>query len=579
MASIKQSISKFRVLLTRKQKYEWGLICLFALINSLIELATAFVIIIFAKIILDPEVIYEYLPRIGIYDKFESTSVILWSSVTCGLVYLIKNTFNGLEIFLQNYLIKRMIFNLRTAMLNKYIDFDYRSFISKNSAYRLSVVMADIFNLGETLTAFSGILSDGIVFIVLSASIIYLNPASTFVILGIALILFLASKKLLLPLFYRWGKRLHKINILSNQYLLQFFHAFKEVILLNKANSFVDQYKIFAKREFKTQALVNTTNQLPRLTLELTFVGLFTISIAYLSITVKDYTEVFGILAGYLYVGFRIMPSLNRLISKFNTIKATLPYVENVYKEYTLNINPAPALDLPKFEFNNLVSFKTVSFSYSEDQKTTLKNISLTIKKGQKIGVVGTTGSGKSTLIDLLLGLLKPQAGDILVDDNYSVNSIQWRSLIGYVPQSIYLIDNDIEANITFDIEGTTDRPALEKAIEDAQLSDLIVKLPEGIKTIVGERGVRLSGGERQRVAIARALYRNPSVLIFDEATSALDNKTEARLMKTIDSVSENKTVVMIAHRLTSLRNCDSIIVLKEGEIEQITTYDQIAEA
>jgi ATP-binding cassette subfamily C protein len=188
-------------------------------------------------------------------------------------------------------------------------------------------------------------------------------------------------------------------------------------------------------------------------------------------------------------------------------------------------------------------------------------DFTLEIKKGESIGIVGETGSGKSTFIDLLLGLLRPTQGIILVDKQYPVNAKQWHEKIGYVPQSIYLTDDTIEANIAFGLEADMiDAGRLLQVIKEAQLEDFVQKLPDGVQTVVGERGVRLSGGERQRIAIARALYRNPEVLIFDEATSALDTETEARLMETINAVSKDRTVIMVAHRLSTLEKCDRVV-------------------
>jgi ATP-binding cassette subfamily C protein len=187
------------------------------------------------------------------------------------------------------------------------------------------------------------------------------------------------------------------------------------------------------------------------------------------------------------------------------------------------------------------------------------------------MGIIGETGSGKSTLIDVLLGLLKPKTGTVQIDGQFSVSSYQWHQKIGYVPQTVYLIDDTIQANIAFG-EEAVDSIQLNQVLEVAQLQKFITQLPKGVDTIVGERGIRLSGGERQRIAIARALYHDPEVLIFDEATSALDNETEACLMKMIHAVSQNRTVIMIAHRLTTLQKCDRIIVMEQGMIKDITT-------
>jgi ATP-binding cassette subfamily C protein len=208
-----------------------------------------------------------------------------------------------------------------------------------------------------------------------------------------------------------------------------------------------------------------------------------------------------------------------------------------------------------------------------------LQQINLTISKGECIGIIGETGSGKSTLTDIILGLLKPNQGEVLVDDKFPVHSYQWHSRIGYVPQSVYLVDDTIAANVAFgDALAELNSEKLQHAIHGAQLQQFIEKLPNGVDTMVGERGVQLSGGERQRIAIARALYRDPEILIFDEATSALDNETESRLMDTIDAIHQKQlTIIMIAHRLTTLKNCSRIVVMKNGSIDRIISYNELS--
>jgi ATP-binding cassette subfamily C protein len=221
---------------------------------------------------------------------------------------------------------------------------------------------------------------------------------------------------------------------------------------------------------------------------------------------------------------------------------------------------------------------KDVCFRYLNTEKDALSHVSFEIKKGECIGIVGETGSGKSTLIDLILGLLRPYHGSLLIDGEYPVNAPEWHKKIGYVPQSTYLTDNSIEKNIAFG-EEEVDAEKLNFAIDAAQLRKFVDAFPQGVQTVVGERGVRLSGGERQRIAIARALYRNPEVLIFDEATSALDSETEARLMETISSVSKNRTVIMIAHRVSTLANCHRIIVMDQGKLSRSVTYSDLQSA
>ncbi|MDP2194255.1 MAG: ABC transporter ATP-binding protein, partial [Alphaproteobacteria bacterium] len=303
--------------------------------------------------------------------------------------------------------------------------------------------------------------------------------------------------------------------------------------------------------------------------------GLFVVTIAILCLEQESPVQMIGILGGYLYAGFRLMPGLNRIINQLNIFKSAIPSIERIHQEYTMIAAKENYVHVPAFEFTRGIEISDLSFQYLNTAKNALSNVSLTIKKGQCIGIVGETGSGKSTLVDIILGLLKPIEGSILVDGQYPVNAYEWHQKIGYVPQSIYLTDDTIEKNIAFgDNDIHEDR--LNAAIDAAQLRKFINALPDGAKTIVGERGVRLSGGERQRIAIARALYRNPEVLIFDEATSALDHETEARLMETINAVSRDRTVIMIAHRITTLQNCDQIVVMENGTLKEITTYSKL---
>ena len=283
-------------------------------------------------------------------------------------------------------------------------------------------------------------------------------------------------------------------------------------------------------------------------------------------------TNVVGTLSGYLYAGFRLMPALNRIITQLNIFKGTIPSIDRVYEEFTSIATHENYQDVPEFKFEKSIELTGVKCRYKGGETYTLDDINLTITKGEMIGVVGETGSGKSTLVDIILGLLQPEKGEVRVDGSYPVASKQWHSHIGYVPQSLYLIDDTIEANIALGERlENIDQQRLEDSLKAAQLEKLLQKLPEGLKTVVGERGIRLSGGERQRVAIARALYKNPDVLIFDEATSALDNETEARLMKTIEELSKQRTVIMVAHRLSTLEGCNKIVELKAGKINQIT--------
>lgn len=402
-----------------------------------------------------------------------------------------------------------------------------------------------------------------------------MNPYLALVVFSMGALFGFVLTKGLLPQFYRWGQRMQEVSLFASQNLLQFFHGFKEIILLGKRDYFINAFQFYSRKKSRIQAVQTATNALPRMVIEVLFIGLFVATVAILCLEHESPTQIIGILGGYLYVGFRLMPGLNRIINQINSLKAVIPSIERVYKEYNTVAAKENYVDVPDFVFQKSIHFKNVNFHYLNTDKDALKNISLDIAKGECIGIIGETGSGKSTLVDVILGLLKPSEGSVLIDGRYPVHSYQWHQKIGYVPQSIYLTDDTIEANIAFG-EKDIDAPRLNAVIDAAQLRNFVDQLPQGYKTIVGERGVRLSGGERQRIAIARALYRNPEVLIFDEATSALDNETEARLMETIRAVSQNRTVIMVAHRLTTLEGCDRILEMEGASIKRITTYENL---
>ena len=576
--SIFSAIQKLRELLTREEKIKWLGIVGFALVVSLLEVVTASVIVVFAQVLNDPSVGQKYFQKLGMTENLSSGKTVFYVAIAVGAIYLVKNLIAACEVFFQNFSIQKMCYEFKNKLLHRYAQADYGFYLTRNSSFGLQVVGGDAeqaFSSG--MVSFASVLSEGVIFVCLVGMIVYMNPTLALIIFAIGAALSLLISKFLLPQFYHWGQKLQHAGLYSGQSLMQFFHAFKEIVLMGKKESFVNFYQVHSKQRSKVQAIQTATNALPRMGIEILFVGLFVLTISYLCIGHESPMQMIGLLSGYLYAGFRLMPGLNRIINQLNTFKSVIPSINRVHQEYTTVASGEHYVDIPDFKFEESVTFKNVDFKYLNTDGNALSGVNLTISKGKCIGVVGETGSGKSTLIDLLLGLLRPTSGEILVDDNYPVNSIQWHQKIGYVPQAVYLVDDTIEANIAFG-EKVIDEGKLNQAIDAAQLRKLIDSLPQASKTIVGERGVRLSGGERQRIAIARALYLRPEVLIFDEATSALDNETEARLMETINAVRKDRTVIMIAHRLTTLKDCDRIIEMEKGFLKSISKYEDICD-
>ncbi len=574
--SIFSAIKKLSHLLTREDKLKWLGIISFAPVISVLELLMASIIIIFAQVLNDPTAANKYLQKLNIKQNLAPNEIILYISIIVASVFFIKNIIAVLEAFFQNFSIQKMCYKFKKKLLFQYAKADYGLYLTRNSAFTLQVVGGDselVFT--GAMLSLASIFSESVIFCCLVGMIIYMNPTLALIIFVIGLLISILILKVLLPKFFFWGQKLQETGIKTGQNLLQFFHAFKEIILLGKKEKFVESYHIHSKHRSKIQATQTFTNSLPRMGLEIFFVSVFVLTISYLCIKNESPTQMIGILSGYLYAGFRLMPGLNRIINHLNTFKSTIPAINRAHNEYTTIASKQYYEDIPELKFKKYIKFDKVSFKYLKTKRNALSSINFKIYKGESIGIVGETGSGKSTFIDLVLGLLRPNNGKILIDDKYPVNSVQWHKKIGYVPQAIYLIDDSIEANIAFG-EEKVNKVKLKQAVEASQLKDFLSSLPKGSKTIVGERGVRISGGERQRIAIARALYHNPEILIFDEATSALDNKTESRLIKTINAVSKNRTVIMIAHRLTTLKKCKRILELQKGKIKSVSKFKEL---
>ena len=565
------AIRKLRPLLTREEKFNLLRIVCFVLATSLLEVVTASIIVVFAQVLNQPEIGQKYSSMIGLEDDLSPGRVIFYLAIGVGVVYLIKNLVAAAEVFYQNFSIQKMNYMFKSKMLQLYAKSDYVISLSQNASKRYNLIEGDVHQMfAGGMVALASIVSEGAIFLSLVILVVYLDPSIFFAVLMFSILCGLFVVKVLLPLFYTWGNDLQKEGEKSTQNLLQFFHGLKEIILLGKQQYFVEKYQVHSQAKSRIHAKQSTINAFPRLSIEILFMGLFITIIAMTCYEHETPKDIFGILGGYFYAGFRLMPGINRVINQLSIFKSITSSINRVKEEYDRNFNEMNCYDLDSFSFNKSIVLNNVTFQYPNTSKKILENISWEIKKGQSIGIIGETGCGKSTAIDLMLGLLRPSKGEVLIDGKFQANCKQWHQRIGYVPQAIYLIDDTVQANIAFG-EKEVDLKRLNEAIDAAQLRAFINQLSQGYQTMVGERGVRLSGGEKQRIAIARALYRNPEVLIFDEATSALDTETEKRLMETIRKVSKNRTVIMIAHRLSTLKDCDQIVRVQDRHLQVLS--------
>jgi ATP-binding cassette, subfamily B, bacterial PglK len=382
------------------------------------------------------------------------------------------------------------------------------------------------------------------------------------------------------------GERISRFQALRYKLMGEGFGGIKELLLSGRQNYFIDQFEEASINFSYAKARNLIFGQIPRYFIEMIAFSMVIIFVLYLVLTsTASLASIFPVISLYALAALKLLPALQQIYYSLSMIRGHLPGLHNMeedLKRSSEESNQESLFDLTtnEYNFSKNVRFENISFSYEGTSQKTLQNINLNIGCNQTIGIVGSSGSGKSTIIDILLGLIQPDSGGIFLDDVKldSTNLRLWQQSIGFVSQNIFLADETIEKNITFGIlNEQVDKEKLSTAIALAQLKDFILSLPRKEKTIVGERGVQLSGGQRQRIGIARALYNNSKTLILDEATSSLDGITEKLIMESINSFMGKKTLVIIAHRLSTVKKCDQIYLLENGKILEEGNFEVLS--
>ena len=409
-------------------------------------------------------------------------------------------------------------------------------------------------------------ISEVFVLIMIYSMLLYVNWKMT-----LLLTLFLSINVALLKIFVstkikQSGDEREKFQKRFYEIITSSFGNFKIIKLKSKDRDILDKFAKasygFAKANIKNQTL----SQFPRLFLEM--IGFSLVAIIVIYLVIKYQTDIKGalpILMVFVLGLYRLMPSVNRIFSAYNQLLFFQNSLHIIHKEFMYE---PEELGDENIEFKDKIELKDIKFGYRKD-KPIIKDLNLNIKKGEKIGIIGNSGSGKSTLVDIILGFYKIDRGEMRVDDiKIDKNNIKsWRKKIGYIPQTIYLTDGDVANNVAF-LEKI-DEKRVKEVLAQANILDFLEKFHDGIYTKVGENGIKLSGGQKQRIAIARALYNNPEVLVLDEATSALDSETEKKIMKEIYKIGQDKTVIIIAHRVSTLDGCDRIVKLYGGFLHE----------
>lgn len=581
-----ETLRKCLLLIPPTLRWRWaGLIPLVAL-TAIFETVGTAGIFALIKILSDPAHASQ-LPIIGALYRALSIEgerrIVLVSTVLVALFYVAKNCFAALNVSLQSKLTSASTAALANALLQRYLTAPYAFYFRRNSA-ELIRNTTDSSEAAFRLVLVSGIsvVSELLVFLGIVIVLLAAVPMITLLALAVLLLVLICLLKLSRRIFTRLGAREQELKQEILKSLHQSLGGVKEVKVLGRERFFFEDFTSRHGALARLRSHHFTLSAAPRLIIETIFITgmLFVISSLVLSSEVGE--ELIPQLGLFAYAGVRLIPSASRVLANLNNLRYGSSVTQRLYNDYARcepfsDFYPVNHME-SDITFTDRVDIQRLTYTYEESPRPVLTDISLTIRRGETIGIVGPTGAGKSTLIDLLLGLLSPSAGSICSDGKNIAHALRsWRTKIGYVPQSIFLIDDTIRRNIALGIKDKEiNEQKLWKAIRLAQLEDYVRSLPLGLHTLVGERGVRLSGGQRQRIAIARALYHEPELLMFDEATSALDNQTEREVMHAIESLRGQKTLVIVAHRLSTVRSCDFLVFLKEGKIAACGTFDEL---
>jgi ABC-type multidrug transport system fused ATPase/permease subunit len=508
-------------------------------------------------------------PILREFGGANSNSLIIEILAVLLIVYVIKTVFVGFLIWRQSKFAYSMQAEMSRRLFQIYLHQPYTFHLQRNTAELIqrTTIEVQMFNV-NVVQPLLGLSSETLVFLALLGLLLAVQPLGTLLvslIVGGAAFAFYSLTHVRLA---RWGKGRSEHDVKRIQYLQEGLGGAKDIKLFGREAEFIKGYGSHNAQTARYTRYQSTLNQLPRLWLELVLFFALVALVLFLITQGKPTSSVLPMLGLFAAAAFRLMPSLNRMLSSVQQVRSAAFVIDTLHREFQLEI-PAQGRTAARARPFGQVVINKVSYTYPGAERPALKSVSLVINAGEAIGIVGPSGAGKSTLVDVLLGLLKPDMGEVLVDGTDVHSNIRsWQDQIGYVPQVIYLTDNTLRANVAFGIpDEEIDDSAVGRAVHDAQLESFIKGLPSGYASDVGERGARLSGGERQRIGIARALYCDPSIVVLDEATSSLDVETERGILDVVRSLHGMKTIVIIAHRMSTVSACDRLYRVTDGHV------------
>lgn len=573
-----QIIKKMNVLLDKKQKRTMVGLIILMVISAFLQTAGVGMLVEVMQIVIDPEAVQHSRVAEACYEilgveSYRTFSIIVM--VLLILVFVVKNLFTYVQQKLTLSFVYTNQFYTSERMMRNYLCRGYEFYLNADTAVVQRSITSDVNNMYALILALLQLLSDTVVSLFVISYCFISSGTMTILMAVVLLSLMWLIKRVLKPVMYKAGKDNQDYYSGLFKWISQTVQGIKEVKISGKEQYFVSEYRKCGKGYVDAVQRYSLYNQVPKLLIETacvaTMVG-YMIFLVATGVSTENMLTVFGTLAAAALV---LLPCVNRINNQINSIAYFEPFFmgvsDNLQDEINgQNIDMSFATDEEeKLDVKNSIEMKDITYAYPNTERLIFDHADLKIPVGASVGIVGTSGAGKSTVVDILLGLLEPSTGHIYadsVDVKDPGNYRKWLKNIGYIPQMIFMLDDTIRKNVAFGVpEDKIDENRLWEVLKEAQLDEFIKTLPEGLETGIGERGIRLSGGQRQRIGIARALYNDPEVLILDEATSALDNDTEAAIMESINRLHGRKTLIIIAHRLQTIEKCDIVYRVEDG--------------
>ena len=566
------TLKKINFLITKRQRKGLVILMLLLFVGMILEVFGLGILIPTLSLLLDPKIAEESSALIFIKDFLPEMSYqsFLYSFlISIVALYLFKSLFLVFLTYKQNSFLSNINAYISNKLFSSYLSQPYSFHLNRNASELIKNIQIEISNLSTFFLSLITIFIEGGFILSVLATLIYLEPLGAISIglfYGILSIFFFQFTKRKLV---EWGKLRQDLDSRISKISLEGFGGIKDILISGKRSYFTNQYSQDNSLKARVVSNQNTVSQTPRFYIEfISILGLISFIIMLLW-QQKAIISIISILGVFVAATFRMLPSLNRVIAALQSLKFYRSSLDLIHTEIVgvLDIKNEIKKSNDVWNFNSSIELKNIHFSYRENN--ILEEIDLTIYKGQTIGIIGESGSGKSTLVNLIMGLHLPSSGDISIDGISGFQMQQlWRSKIGYISQTIFLTDDTIANNIAFGVEKKhVNFDLINELLKQVQLDKFVNNLENGLDTRVGERGVQLSGGQRQRIGIARALYNNPEILILDEATSALDSFTETQVLNSIKNLKGKKTILMIAHRLTTLADCDIVYEVKNNKL------------